>query len=300
MCGTERQWMWVLCCGMALMVAAAGCDSRQGSSESAEEQAEAAATEAPTENETEVAAPEPAEAVNEGAQEQPEVTPQEAEAVEPVGAVNEVVPPGPDADPFLTEEDFVMRWRVLGPFTFDAADFGGGDQPASADELFVEDEAGLTGGEAAPDGTYWHEATFEGNVQAGQVDLDALYDGINHAAAYAVAYLYCPQPIENATLWVGSDDYIKVWINGELVHSYGVERRGSDWDQDEVSGVSMQEGYNRVVVKCVDVVGGWDFYFRLDDAEQNPYMIRPREPQPQEEESAAEEEMETDTEQASE
>lgn len=267
---TERGLLAVLCLGAALLVVA-GCDSGQppapptpptpGSASGAPPEAvpaEAAPADAAA---AEVAAPE-AEA--------------EAAVYVPVGAISEVVPPGPDADPFLTEEHFVMRWRVLGPFAFGADDFGGGDQQAAADELFVADEAGLTGAEPAPEGTYWHEADFQGNVQAGQVDLDALYDSLEHAAAYAVAYLECPTAMEDLTLWTGSDDYIKVWINGALVHSYGKERRGSDWDQDEVPGISLKQGYNRVVVKCVDVVGGWDFYFRLEDVDQNPYLIRPR------------------------
>ena len=35
----------------------------------------------------------------------------------------------------------------------------------------------------------------------------------------------------------------------------------------------MKQGYNRVVVKCVDVVLGWNFYFRLTDAKDRPMLV---------------------------
>jgi hypothetical protein len=67
-------------------------------------------------------------------------------------------------------------------------------------------------------GDKWREKDFKGDFQAGRVNLDAFYNAIDHAAAYAVCWLYAPQDIPNAKILVGSDDYIKVWVNGKLVH----------------------------------------------------------------------------------
>lgn len=190
-------------------------------------------------------------------------------------AANELVLPEPESSPFLTEENFVMNWAVLGPFRFGAEEFGGGDQQAAADKEFMPDEGSLRGCEAAPEGTRWEVKQFTGNIQPGQVDLEALYGEIDHAAVYAVACLISPKAIDDATVWTGADDYITVWVNGQQVLKYNEKRRGSDWDQDLAEGVKLKEGCNWVVVKVTDVVGGYDFYFRLTDKDGNPMVVRP-------------------------
>ena len=197
------------------------------------------------------------------------------EGVLPTRAVSDLVLPSETTSPFLTEADFVTDWLVLGPFTFGENDFGGGQQQDAAKKEFMPAEAALDGTQKAPAGAEWKEKRFTEGTQAGQVDLDGFYSSIDHAAAYAVAWLYCPAAIENAKLLVGSDDYITVWLNGQQILSYSKERRGSDWDQDKAT-VRLKKGYNRVVVKCVNVVSGWDFYFRLADAEDLPLAVKPR------------------------
>jgi hypothetical protein len=192
----------------------------------------------------------------------------------PKRAVSTLVLPSATASPFLTEANFVTNWLVLGPFTFAERDFGGGHQQAAADKEFMPNEGELDGTQEAPKGTKWQERQFREGAQAGAVDLDALYGGIDHAAAYAVAWLDCPEDLTDAKMLVGSDDYIKVWINGKLVHTYKTERRGSDWDQDSVRGIELKKGLNRVVVKCVDVVGGWDFYLRFTTAKDLPITVK--------------------------
>jgi hypothetical protein len=171
-------------------------------------------------------------------------------------AVSTLVMPAAGASPFLTEANFVTNWLVLGPFTFGEGDFGGDQQTAAANKEFMPNEGDLDGTQEAPAKTKWQEKQFKEGAQAGAVDLDALFGGIDHAAAYCVANLDCPEDLKDAKMLTGSDDYIKVWINGKQVHSYNKERRGSDWDQDTVKGIELKKGMNRVVVKCTDVVGG--------------------------------------------
>lgn len=193
----------------------------------------------------------------------------------PSQAVSELVMPADKATPFITEKDFVMNWLVLGPIAFTESDFGGDEQQPSADNEFVKNEAALDGTQKAPQGATWQEKLFKGDVQAGQVDLNALYNEADHSAAYAVAWLKCTDDVKDAKLYVGSDDYLKVWINGKLVHTYKTARRASNQDQDCIKGIRLEKGYNHVVVKCVDVVLGWDFYFRLTDAKDRPIVAKP-------------------------
>jgi len=205
-----------------------------------------------------------------------EAAPAAPAASEPTKPISDALPPDPEADPFLNEDHFVMQWAVLGPFKFTAEDFGGGDQQEAATHEFIPNEADLTFDTPAPDGTSWIVQKFVGQAQPGQVNLEAQYENIDHAAVYAVAYIHCDKAMENLTLWTGSDDYITVWVNGKKVMSYDEKRRGSNWDQDQTQGVTLNAGYNRIVAKVVDVVGGYDFYFRFSNADDLPVMIRPR------------------------
>ena len=196
-------------------------------------------------------------------------------AAAPAKAVSQLVLPSKDASPFYDENNFVTKWLILGPFTFGENDFGGGEQQGAVDKEFVANEAALDGTQPAPDKTKWQEVQFKDGTQPGQADLDKLFNGIDHAAAYAVAFIDCPSDITDAKLMLGSDDYIKVWVNGKQVFEYKTARRGSDWDQDTVSGISLKKGMNRIVVKCVDVVSGWDFYFRIADKDGQPMAFKP-------------------------
>jgi hypothetical protein len=189
-------------------------------------------------------------------------------------AVSELILPTEAAT--VMPKHFVMNWMVLGPFTFKDTDFGGDPQLGAATKAFMPNEAGLDGTQAAPAGTAWKAMTFAGVDEMGQADLDLLYGGIDHAAAYAVAWLDCPQDVANAKLHVGSDDFITIWINGKQVHFFGAERRASIRDQDIVKGITLKKGLNRVVVKCVDVVIDWNFYFRLTDSQDRPIAVKPK------------------------
>jgi len=201
-----------------------------------------------------------------------------APAAAPVAPVSELVLPAPGASAVLTEANFVMNWRVLGPFKFKETDFAGEHQQASADHPFVPNEGQLAGTQEAPAGTSWQNVLFKGEAQAGQVNLDALYGGAEYVAAYAVAWLDCPQVVPDAKLYVGSDDYIKVWVNGECVHTFKTARRASSPDQDVVPNIRLKKGLNRIVVKCVDIVFDFDFYFRLTDAKGGPMAVKTKAP----------------------
>ena len=52
--------------------------------------------------------------------------------------------------------------------------------------------------------------------EAGRVDLRAAFNA-DHFSAYALNIIYSPDE-RSATLWVGGDDHVRVWLNGRLVH----------------------------------------------------------------------------------
>jgi hypothetical protein len=112
------------------------------------------------------------------------------------------------------------------------------------------------------------------------IDFDALYGGLDFAAAYAVCDLYSPGGYDDLVLYAGSDDYITVWINGERVHEYATERRVPRPDDDIVKNVALKRGVNRIVVKVVEVVGDWGFYLRFAGGEDDPMEVADHPAQP--------------------
>jgi hypothetical protein len=205
----------------------------------------------------------------------PAKAPASASAPAPSGppAVSALSLPGPGATKEVRDEHFVTKWLVLGPFTFGENDFGGDPQTAAVDKEFIAGEGALDGSQAAPAGTKWQAKVFRG-YPPGKINLDLFYNSPEHAAAYAVAWVRSPKAISNANLYVGSDDYLKVWVNGKPVFTYNTERRASDRDQNKAEGVSLNEGLNRIVVKCVDIVYDWEFYLRIADGDDMPLVVK--------------------------
>ena len=91
---------------------------------------------------------------------------------------------------------------------------------------------------------------------------------------YAVAWVNCPEAITHAKLLLGSDDYVKVWVNGKLVHTYKAGSRAGEADQDTITGINLSKGENRIVVKCVNALGAWNFYLRFADKDGNSYAVK--------------------------
>lgn len=75
---------------------------------------------------------------------------------------------------------------------------------------------------------------------------------------YGLAYAYAEITSERAQpalLLLGSEDWLAVWLNGELVHESFVYRHCVP-DKDAVL-VNLRKGVNRLLVKVARIAGGW-------------------------------------------
>jgi hypothetical protein len=93
----------------------------------------------------------------------------------------------------------------------------------------------------------------------GVIDLTAVFDTW-FVVAYAWAQVDMPEQT-NAVLGIGSDDCIKVWLNGKLVHEHR-GGRGAVADSDHVP-VTFNKGNNQLVLKILNYGGPWGFACRL-------------------------------------
>ena len=91
----------------------------------------------------------------------------------------------------------------------------------------------------------------------------------NDVTSYGLIYLKSDTDQSGVTLGVSSDDSIKVWLNGEVVHTNAVNRgRGGapsniDGYQDKIE-VNLVAGGNLLLVKVSERGGGWGQYVGID------------------------------------
>ncbi len=88
---------------------------------------------------------------------------------------------------------------------------------------------------------------------------------IDNHVAYGSLALESPRE-QQTTMLIGSDDAVKVWLNGELVHYNPVDRGSSNY-QDRAP-VTLKTGKNVLLVAVYERGGGWSGFFGFtSDAE---------------------------------
>jgi hypothetical protein len=107
-----------------------------------------------------------------------------------------------------------------------------------------------------------------GFVRDGLVDLDDLFAPEND---WVLAYARTAVEAERETpchLRLGSDDGIKVWVNGALVHA--LDARRPVVEDEDVMEITLRPGANEILLKITEGILGWGFCLRLTDGEGMP------------------------------
>ncbi len=110
------------------------------------------------------------------------------------------------------------------------------------------------------------------------VNLRAGFDGeiLNGVAGYAAVYVHSPtardillDTPEMVDLHLGSDDGIRVWLNGNLLHKADGNR---EWraDQDCVRGLPLRRGWNLLLLKFSQRGWEWKMSVRILDSRGLP------------------------------
>lgn len=154
---------------------------------------------------------------------------------------------------------FIEEFALVGPFDNER---GGGFAMAYDPEKTIDLEARYPG-KVREIGWRPARAAF------GKVDLDALFRPNDEALAYALAGVKWDGPAPRlAALRLGSDEGVKVFWNGEEVLARDVNRR-LELDQDVV-GVVLRPGWNRLLLKVAERKGPWAFVVRLTAPDGRP------------------------------
>lgn len=97
-------------------------------------------------------------------------------------------------------------------------------------------------------------------VGAWEISLDAALGSHEYSAVFLRTRVWSPAELD-ARLELGSDDAIKAWLNGKLVHANYVHR--SMGPRQDLVPVKLQAGWNDLLLKVVNHSGGWGCCCRL-------------------------------------
>ena len=164
-----------------------------------------------------------------------------------IGRVRLAVSSDDDLAPALAPSEF-GPWHMIGPFR-------------------------------ANDGKEAYKLPFGPEQQLDAIDLTSTYqdneltwseqsevvDGTVHMLNGDSCATYLYRTVDAATarrmeLSLGSDDGIKVWLNGRVVHDNFVARSVAP-NQDRIT-IDLDAGTNHLLMKIVNITGGYGFYFR--------------------------------------
>ncbi|MFW6162595.1 MAG: HEAT repeat domain-containing protein [Planctomycetota bacterium] len=142
--------------------------------------------------------------------------------------------------------DYLVSWQVAGPY--------GSNGPGDFNKPFAPEKEGETAAwktmtvGTTPDKPWLIEPDHVGWLRG------------SNRVAYFRTRIYSPKQ-QKARMELGSDDGVKVWIGGNVVHAHNVTRPCSP-GQDKKT-VTLPEGWSDLMVKLTQGGGEWAFCLRF-------------------------------------
>jgi putative heme-binding domain-containing protein len=167
----------------------------------------------------------------------------------------------PELRKVFTKVEPVAQWHLLGPFQSDAKPDVSADRPIDLTSVYPG-EAGKT--------LRW---TLTKRVNRnGRVNLSRLFNP--HDECFIYGYAVVESPAEHkAQLVLGSDDSLTVWLNGKQVYD-SQEMRNFEADQRRPD-VHLTAGTNRILIKCGNQGGSWEFAVALATQAEHAFLKSP-------------------------
>ncbi len=161
--------------------------------------------------------------------------------------------------------DFILRWHAIGPFrnpepgkvaldlaTPVDADFAArGDGSVDLKATYIVNGAGLV----------WKKA--KANNRTGYVNFTRVLATCEWCVGYAYVEFESIHP-RDTVLKCGSDDGIRIWLNGKRIHQNEIGR-GYTANEDQIP-IHLAAGMNRLLVKIDNYQGGWGFGISIPKA----------------------------------
>ena len=145
-------------------------------------------------------------------------------------------------------DDYVVSWEYSGPYTKPGRQ-PQDDQPRGGplDAVFPPESKGA---KAMP----WIPYPIDTGAQKPWLlEFDKTLGG-HDCAVYVRTQVYSPKA-QKVRMQLGSDDSVKVWLNGTMVHR-NPKHRACKPDEDK-KPVTLNEGWNLVMMKVAQGMGNW-------------------------------------------
>lgn len=149
-----------------------------------------------------------------------------------------------------TSAPFIRDWLASGPYS----QAGANDALAVFNVAFAPEKAG-------------ENAQWKPVPRGDMIDLMGLFPNKTGCAAYLKTRVIAPEACE-AVLLLGSDDGVKAWLNGAVVHANNIDR-GAVVDQD-MAPIKLRKGANELMLKVTQGGGGWAACARIVSADGLP------------------------------
>ena len=108
----------------------------------------------------------------------------------------------------------------------------------------------------------WQWGCYSDNVNSVVNRIGLSNDrGLNYHSAYALINIISSRERKNIAMGVGSDDSVKVWLNGKVVHENSVNRRTTG--VQDLFRVNLKAGDNLLLVKVSDHLWNWGMFFDI-------------------------------------
>ncbi|MCX8064742.1 MAG: HEAT repeat domain-containing protein [Candidatus Hydrogenedentes bacterium] len=154
-------------------------------------------------------------------------------------------------------EDFITGWLLSGPYTNDEIN------PNMLYEFAFSPEKPEEVGKVV-----WKPVSSGTNPNRPMVvELHKVLGGENRVA-YLKTYIWSDEE-QDAKLLLGSDDGVRVWLNGERVFGRNVNR-GCNPDDDTID-VHLRKGWNELLAKIRQGSGEWAFCARVRKSDGSPF-----------------------------
>ena len=151
--------------------------------------------------------------------------------------------------------DSLTAWRVAGPYA---------KKPLPYDKLF---DVAFDPEKPGAKGVAWRPLPAGTDPKRPAI-LDLLKAiGGEQRVAYALTWVHCEKG-GPARLELGSDDGIKAWLNGRLVHAKNAARAAVPYT--DRADVRLRAGWNPLLLKITQNNSPWEFCARLRDRDGQP------------------------------
>ena len=153
---------------------------------------------------------------------------------------------------------YIVEWQVIGPFP---SPVKRGVSLSQVTPVEKEGFAKVGTGSIDINAKYKSEGTTlcwkkEKASVSGFVDLDKAIGNFEWACAYGYAEIKWDKD-EEVMFGFGSDDGIKVWLNGKVVHENEIQRGCSGIT--DILKLKLHKGTNKILVKIDNYIAGWGF-----------------------------------------